>query len=135
MNGFEWKDRYSVHVVEMDNHHKKLLRFLAELANEIQSGGDSGKVGETLAALAEYAEYHFSEEERLMKAMDYPGLASHIKQHAYFTNEVQVMSEQLRQGTLPTRSVLAFLKDWFINHVTQEDLRYGTMLQKGKPLI
>jgi|SRR6185369_1231938 len=131
----EWKDKFSVHVDEMDRHHKKLLGYLAELQNEIASDDAAKKVGDTLNALIEYAGFHFSEEERLMRAMSYPGLTVQIGQHAYFTNEVNEMLKQYHQGTLPSRSVLAFLSDWFINHIMQEDYKYGEMIIHGKPIF
>jgi hemerythrin-like metal-binding domain len=131
----EWKDKFSVHVDEMDRHHKKLLGYLAELQKEIASNDAAKKVGETLNALIEYAGFHFVEEERLMRAMSYPELAVQIDQHAYFANEVNEMLKQFHQGILPSRSVLAFLSDWFINHIMQEDYKYGKMIELGKPIF
>jgi hemerythrin len=135
MENFEWKDKFSVHVDLMDKHHKKLLGYLTELQNELQEGNVTQKVGETLNALAEYTDFHFAEEERLLRAIDYPELATQLNQHAYFTNEVHEMNKQFKLGTLPTRSVLNFLWDWFVKHVTQEDHKYGEVMKRGNPLI
>lgn len=135
MEKFEWKDKFSVHVVEMDGHHKKLFEYFIELQNEIHSGDATQKVGEILDALIEYSHFHFIEEERLMKAMNYPDLTAQIKQHQYFTAEVNEMKKQSQLGVLPSRSVLAFLRDWFINHIMQEDRKYGEMLKQGAALV
>jgi len=132
---FEWKDRFSVHVDEMDRHHKKLFEYFAELQNVIQSGDATQKVEETLKSLTAYSHYHFAEEEHLMKAMCYPGLAAHVSQHAYFTNEVKEMNKQLQLRMLPERSVPCFLRDWLINHIMNEDSKYGEMLRQEKALI
>lgn len=134
MEMIEWKDKFSVHVDEMDRHHKKLLGYFAELHDEIAAGETNRKVRETLKSIGEYADFHFSEEERLMKAMSFPELASQINQHAYFISEVEEMSKQFSLGTLPGKSILSFLRDWFINHIMQEDCKYGEMIKHGKPL-
>jgi len=135
MENFAWKDKYSVHVDEMDRHHKKILEYLAEIQGKIQSDDSDRKVGETLKALIDYADFHFSEEERLMRAMDYFELTTQINQHAYFTEEVREMTRQFDLRILPGRSVVGFLRDWFINHILHEDYKYGVVMKRGKPLI
>jgi len=133
MENFEWKDKFSVHVDEMDSHHKKLLRYFAELQDEIHSGNVTRKVGDILNNLAEYSRFHFTEEERLMKTISHPGLATQINQHAYFINEVKEMTRQFNQELLPSRSVLGFMRDWFIDHIMHEDSKYGALMKQGKP--
>lgn len=134
MESFEWKDRFSVNVDEMDNHHKKLMGYFAELQCELESDKATQKVGEILNALIEYSNFHFVEEERLMRAVNHRELAAQINQHAYFINEVKEMSRQFSLQTLPSRSVLGFLRDWFINHIMSEDSKYGALMNKEKEL-
>jgi len=131
MGAFEWNEKFSVHIDEMDNHHKKLLGYFSALENKIRAGNATQKVGEILDALAEYANFHFTEEVRLMRVINYPELETHLIQHAYFTNEVNEMIGQFSRGTLPSQSVLAFLRDWFINHIMSEDFKYGVLIQRG----
>jgi hemerythrin len=134
MGNLEWQERFSVHVQEMDRHHKKLLEYFAELEKEMQSSNAERQSGVILKALADYAEFHFAEEERLMRSMNYPELASHLNQHLYFTDQVREMFEQLQSGMLPPQSLLSFLKDWFVNHILMEDKKYGEMMKQGNPL-
>jgi len=135
MGIIEWKDKFSVHVDEMDRHHKKLLGYFAELQDEIKSPDAIRKIEDTLIALIDYTDFHFTEEERLLKAMSYPRLAVHINQHDYFTNEVKEMYKQFKLGTLPSQSVLAFLSDWIINHILLEDFKYGEKMNQSKPIF
>lgn len=133
MGDFEWKDKFSVHVDEMDRHHKILLGYFTNLEAEINSADASRKIGEILDGLTGYAAYHFIEEERLMTVLGHPGLESQRMQHAYFSREVSEMGRQYALGILPSRSVLAFLKDWFVNHVLTEDFKYGELIRRGNP--
>lgn len=130
MERFEWKEKFSVHIKVMDEHHKKLLGYFDELQKEVAAGDATSKVEETLLALIEYTDLHFIEEVRLLKALNYPELTVQINQHAYFTNEVNEMYEQFKLGTLPSQSVLAFLSNWFIDHIMQEDLKYGKVMKQ-----
>lgn len=129
MKSFEWKDKFSVNVDEMDKHHKKLLGYFNELQSEIQSGSATQKTEEILNALVKYASFHFIEEERLMRNMSHPGLAAQINHHAYFVNEVTEMTNQFKLGTLSGRSLSGFLGNWFIDHIMQEDSKYGQLIK------
>jgi len=132
VESFKWKDKFSVNVDDMDNHHKKLMGYFVELQCEIESDKATQKVGEILNALTEYTKFHFVEEERLMRAMNHLELATHINHHAYFINEVKEMSRQFDLQALPSRSVLGFLRDWFINHIMCEDSKYGALMKQWK---
>lgn len=133
MENLEWSEKFSVNESHMDTHHKMILKYLSELQGEISGKGASGKVGETLKALADYAAIHFNEEESLMLKMNFPGLDAQVKQHAYFINEIKEMFKQYDNGSLPGQSVISFLRDWFINHILQEDYKYGQLVAKGNP--
>jgi hemerythrin len=118
----------------MDRHHKKLLEYFAELEKEMQSGNAERQSGVILKALADYAEFHFVEEERLMRSINYSDLNSHLNQHAYFAEQIREMTEQAQIGVFPAQSLLSFLKDWFINHIMMEDKKYGEIMKQSSPL-
>lgn len=128
METIEWNEKFSVHVNDMDTHHKMILNHLYELQNMIDDKDEHRQVGNTLKALAEYTRFHFNEEESLMAKINFPGLDEQVRQHAYFTNEVSEMFKQYDQGTLPRQSLISFLRDWFINHIMQEDFKYGQLI-------
>jgi len=134
MKSFEWKDKFSVHVDEMDKHHKKILGYFNELQVAIQSGSATHKTEEILNALVKYANFHFIEEERLMRNMSHPGLDTQINHHAYFVDEVTEMTIQFKLGVFSGRSMSGFLGNWFIDHIMQEDSKYGEMMKQGKAL-
>lgn len=129
MGIIEWRDKFSVNVDEMDMHHKTLLGYLGDLQKQIAAGDGTVKAGGVIKSLSEYAVYHFKEEERLMAGVSHPELSTHIRQHDYFVEALGEMSRQYSQGALPEQSVVAFLRDWFINHVMQEDHKYGESMK------
>jgi len=133
MESFEWKDKFSVNVDEMDKHHKKLLGYFNELQCAPQSGSATQKAEEILIDLVKYANFHFTEEESLMRNMSHPGLAAQINHHSYFVNEVTEMTKQFKTGTLSGRSLSEFLGNWFIDHIMHEDSKYGALMKQGKP--
>lgn len=134
MTVFEWKDRFSVNVDEMDKQHKRLLRYCIELQNELKSGATGQTLEDLLNNLIEYFNYHFAEEERLMKSMNYPELEMQHYLHAIFCTELEEVVRLFLRGDIPGRRVLALCSDWYINHMVFEDQKYGEMIKRGKPL-
>ena len=65
-----------------------------------------------------YAEHHFSLEETYMDAVNYPGIADHIKAHNRFREELAVMVEtqEFMNKTLQD-SLSLFLSEWLKLHV------------------
>jgi len=66
---FEWKDRYSLNIGEIDKQHKRLFEIGArvyDLAVLNDSYDHYDEIMKTLDELLEYTEYHFRYEENIM---------------------------------------------------------------------
>ncbi len=88
------------------------------------AGDDPGRegVGRALEELAQYAEYHFGAEEKLMKQHRCAGLADQQAAHGQLINQVRVLREQFAAGQQGLGvEVLGVLKDWLINHIQRKD--------------
>ena len=134
MEDFTWKEKFSVHVDEMDRQHKRLLKYFAEFQDEIIAGEASQKAFVLLDEVADFFEFHFSEEERLMKTMNYPELDLQTSLHAIFMDELKEIINPFRMGNVSGKRVVALFRDWYINHMIFEDHKYGVMISGGKPL-
>lgn len=113
----------------MDVHHRKFFEYLAEL-DDAAGGNRSREVVERGLKLAEdYIKFHFSEEERLLETTGFPGLARQLREHQFFAAQIEELREKYSEGDeyLPI-SALAFLKDWFMHHILEEDKQYGEYL-------
>ena len=68
-----WQDDFSVGFTEIDLHHKKLFLILHKFQEilELPDAEYKMQIGKVLKNLSEYAEYHFSEEEKLMTTYQY----------------------------------------------------------------
>lgn len=118
----EWSDSLSVGVPAMDEHHKKLVALINRLHEAMRSGQGREGVGRALEELAQYAEYHFGAEEKLMKQHRCAGLADQQAAHGQLIDQVRVMREQFAAGQQGLGvEVLGVLKDWLINHIQRKD--------------
>jgi hemerythrin-like metal-binding protein len=127
---FAWKDNYSVGVEEIDRHHKKLFGIVNALyAGCLVPGGIvdvAGKIDELLA----YAEYHFAEEEELMKRSGYEGRENHVKMHKKFIDKmVKLQQISFESEEELTKELIVFLGNWLLHHVMEEDKKYALWMR------
>jgi hemerythrin-like metal-binding protein len=122
---FEWKDQYSVHIVQFDTQHQKLVRLLNELFDAMQAGKGKDVLEYILANLVDYTEVHFAAEEHLMRTNAYPGFLKHYEDHARFTEKIKAFQRQFRSGKVTLSVQLSsFLKEWLRDHILQTDQQY-----------
>ena len=65
----------------IDEQHKELIDRIQQFVSACESEDARVKAIKMLDYLDEYTEFHFKEEEKLQKDVDYPGLEEHIKKH------------------------------------------------------
>ncbi|MBK9798137.1 MAG: bacteriohemerythrin [Holophagaceae bacterium] len=134
MAQIQWKDRYNISFREIDAQHHGLLDLLNELSDQMDGQKHPGSVAHIFAALGDYARTHFSTEERYMQAADYPKLAQHRQEHAAFVTRVQELSRAYEPGDPHlAEETSAFLRDWYLNHITKSDQDYVPHLKRALP--
>lgn len=79
MGKYQWDDSLSVGVELIDDQHKLLIQRLNDVNDAIEESLGETQIVKTLEFLIQYTDYHFSTEEKNMKATEYPGYESHKK--------------------------------------------------------
>lgn len=125
----EWKDNFSVHVEEIDEDHKILIRLFNDLANAMREGKGKERLAEILMQLIGYTKLHFSREEKLMREVGYDDYENHKKIHDDLTEKVlQLYDQQKKPGFYITVEVLFFLKNWLQDHILEKDKQLAAFL-------
>ncbi len=123
---FEWSDKYSVGNGTMDDHHKRLFDILNILLDAMKSGRGEEILEDQLNELASYAKYHFSEEERLMQVVNYPGLSAQQQSHKAFIDTVVSYQAKVTEGhgLYIISEVVTTIKEWLKKHILEMDMHY-----------
>jgi hemerythrin-like metal-binding protein len=122
---FEWKKEYSVHVEEIDNQHKQLVKTIFELFTAINKGSAREELGGILDRLIEYAGYHFATEEKYFKKFDYEFADEHIKEHTSFAKKMLDMQKRHTNKEIEISfELIDFLEDWLLDHLMTADQKY-----------
>lgn len=124
MKTFEWSDDLSVGVQEIDDDHKKMIKYYNELFAACMVSMGPAVFLETLGKLIEYAKEHFQREEALMEKEGYPDLAKQRHEH----EELILTVENVQKKALSnpdheiSNDFLGFVESWIKNHILELDL-------------
>jgi hemerythrin len=125
----KWDESMKVGVDASDQQHIKVFDLINQLHDAMSVGKGRIVLGEILAQLADYTQYHFSAEEKLFKQYAYPDAQNHILLHSYLTQKTLELKGKFEDGkTMISVEMLNFLKDWWSNHIMKVDKRYGLFL-------
>ena len=124
-----WEDRYNIGVKEMDEQHKLFISYVNELYNAVQSGKAETIVVPMLDKLTDYIQLHFAAEEELLKSINYPDIETEKSQHAYFVSEILLLKSSYLNKTQTAQNMLLFLKEWFLYHIMNEDLKIAEFIE------
>jgi hemerythrin len=129
---FKWNDSFNIGVKELDHQHRTFLEYLNE-CYEIVSHSSPGthRIDPSMVEnLRLYATTHFNREEVMLKFWTHPDLKRHMELHKYFESQIRELETGLAAGTSRRlESVFEFLRDWFMDHILQEDKKISDLIK------
>ncbi len=143
---FKWRDEWLLGIPTLDNQHQKLADCLHRLVTECtrlhgQNGNDNGSENDTetrealmklLDELCARTRAHFSIEEDMMLAANYPRYADHRREHVMLLAELtSTFAAPIKDGRCNMNpEILGALKSWFIVHVAHSDRQFANWLKR-----
>lgn len=130
-----WSTIYEVGVPLVDKQHVGLVKMINDFYVVIKAAHKREEVFFLLNSLIRYAEEHFRDEEALMAAGRYPELSKHKIEHERLILKVfDLAASYERRETEIDDDVMAFLKEWLIDHILKEDKKLEMFFrQRGLP--
>ncbi|MFC1589367.1 bacteriohemerythrin [Pseudomonadota bacterium] len=130
---FNWSDEYSVNVLAMDNHHKKLFDILNQMHESMKAGEEEAALAKYINELVDYTKYHFGEEERMLEQVNYSGIDSQRRSHVAFVDKMLELKKDADDGmaifAVPKVSRLGI--DWLKDHIVVMDTKYSDAANAG----
>lgn len=119
-----WNESFSVGVPELDAHHRHLADLINQLAEYRRKPNALAAVDEILAALIDYAAYHFEAEEDLLAKCNFPHQERHLAEHRQFCDAVTELRFGASRGIVVIDRLFVFLARWWRHHILLEDRKY-----------
>lgn len=129
----QWRDYYSVGNRDLDGEHQEIVFIINWLYEVIWEGDDPAALPTLMRRLSEYTHSHFVHEEAMMREAGFPGYVGHKEIHDKLASDTSdLLFGSLQEDGPDSREVLAFLKQWWINHITGDDKEYMYYLAEQK---
>jgi hemerythrin len=128
-----WKEEYSVGIPAVDEQHQELVKLTNELHIAcLEEDSIQQYFMDTIHKTLDYTAFHFSTEERLMKATGYPDFAAHKREHDAFVQKVvQIMvdSQKFFKKKSAPYNFVSFLQNWILDHIAKVDKAFGEYMR------
>ena len=130
-----WKDSLLIGVEDIDRQHKKLVEAIDDLSDACSKGQGRAIIEKTLMFVVNYTKQHFTDEEKIAAAYNYPLLSNHKRLHVEFVTTVLGLVVDFNKNG-PNIALMSrinkTLVDWLINHITVEDKKIGDFINSTK---
>ncbi|MCK9239148.1 bacteriohemerythrin [Desulfocurvus sp.] len=127
-----WTPAMSVGVANIDEQHRHLVRMINHLYAAVRGDSSEAVIRELFDGLKKYVQLHFTTEERLLKGIGYDEYDAHVARHRQLAAEAAELERRWRTaGPAVGMEVLAFLKDWLVNHIQKVDKRYSAAFARA----
>ncbi len=131
MSNYIWSNEFSVGNLVLDQHHQNLIHLFNEAYEVLTQMKPSTETRKLVSELTTYSIFHFSEEEKMMRAAGYEGLESHILEHQNFITKIHAFKDDMDNKTESlNEEIFLFLYDWLITHIQQSDKKYVDIINK-----
>ncbi|CAG4884900.1 putative Diguanylate cyclase [Georgfuchsia toluolica] len=139
MDTFVWDKHFTTGLETVDQQHHHLVDLVNQLGESLIAGEVQGP--EALQAifgqLADYAQYHFAEEECLMQetGVDLRHRDTHCQCHVQFVEQILTMWDSRSSMANPAEILHGFLFSWLGFHILGEDqtmARQIALIRAGK---
>ena len=124
-----WKNEYNLGIPIIDEHHRGIVSIINSLYFGMQNNYVRDILSPIVDMMDDYARIHFQIEEDFLEKMNYPDLKNHKALHL----ELSANSKKLGHDSILGRDshhYMDFLKQWWINHIRKEDLKFRDHLFK-----
>jgi len=136
-SNYAWSSDYLVNIHKMDEQHKALFTTVGKLYKLLLGHEDLKEIDKIFSALVRQTLVHFQAEEELMQIHGYPDYPQHKKLHDILVQQLKdiqssqqaMKSVNFEQPWIERLEVADYLSGWLVNHIVDEDKKYGDFLR------
>lgn len=118
---------YNLGIGEIDSQHQKMIGIINKLYNAMQQiSTEKEALRSILKELENYADYHFSTEEKYFEQFNYEDRTGHVKSHDAYKDTVAHFINKYNNDEIEVLSfdLMDFLGSWWTGHILGEDRGY-----------
>lgn len=109
----DWNETFAIGIPRIDTQHQGLF----DIANTIPETVDEKLARTCIVRLFKYVREHFSDEETLMREIDYPGLGEHIRIHDALIGRLTEIATSPLDTDEANLRFKQFALHWIVDHI------------------
>ncbi|MCK9284886.1 MAG: bacteriohemerythrin [Rhodocyclaceae bacterium] len=125
----EWKSEYSVGIALIDRQHQEILNYINQLTASLNARDRWTVTHHLLTQIEDFMRTHFAVEEALLEIVGYPAEEAHVASHGKMKAHMAELERRSIKEDI-TEELIAYLCQWFIQHVLHDDMDYGRYVSK-----
>lgn len=119
-----WNDSDNLGIPIIDEQHRCIVSTINSLYCFLRTKSAKKMLNPIINSIREYTKIHFYTEEHILIDTGYPHLLAHQELHAKLTvKALSTGNESILMGD--PQAFLIFLKNWWLNHIRQQDRLYA----------
>ncbi|MEN6587524.1 MAG: bacteriohemerythrin [Sulfuricella sp.] len=130
----DWKDEYSVGILEIDNQHKAMLRSFSIIEETLESAQDRTNTHYAIVELIQLSRVHFLFEEAMMRMFGYPESESHKKCHQHLLIRLDSVERSASNRTSDLE-IVKLMRDCLMAHMLGDDKGYAKYILAGAQVV
>lgn len=124
-----WTGKNELGIPIIDEQHRGIVTTINSFHYFINEGHGIEALKPTLHMLLQYTNIHFQTEEKIMVKAGYPDLAAHLSLHTELLRKTKIIAQEAASAKDP-KIALTFLKEWWLDHINDEDRKYASYLKE-----
>ena len=124
-----WKPDFNLGIPIIDEHHRGIVSVINSLYFGIKKNYVDDMLTPIIDMMKDYTHIHFEIEERFLEMTSYPHTEKHLELHIELSTKLAKMKSASVLGKDPYK-FMDFLKEWWINHICCEDLKFKDHIKK-----
>lgn len=133
MKSFHWDKHFVTGLADVDDQHHHLVDLINKFGDNLSEHElHKEDIDILFAELSDYAEYHFQEEEKIMKdvGIDARHFNHHHAVHKRFLGDVTSLYSEITENNLEkSEALLEYLIHWLAYHILGEDQDMGRQIK------
>ncbi len=134
MDKILWSKDFLFDIPSIDEQHKKIIDYINTLIDYNNNDISSNNIADIFDELLSYSYSHYEYEETLLKELKYSetDLKQHKAIHLAFKDIITelVVKSINRNNYDVAEEVLNFMRDWWVDHIINEDMKYKSFLEE-----
>lgn len=135
----QWRKEMTVDESVIDEDHKLLIEIVNTFEAALNRKLSTETIDQGLKLLKHYAVEHFRREEELQRAVQYPFLDAHCREHRDLVKKLDAIVAHRRAASSRAdiadlaKEIVTLVKEWLVSHILQTDLRMRPYVAQMKP--